>query len=196
MLGFYIFWDGTAVNAKGSEVTGQVRGPRLGLTLLSLALLLTWLYSLLKVCISRRRHWKEESERQMMLKKKSVSDQDNLKKRKVSGGLRDQHSPWQPAPSASGWGCRGQGCCQDCGWGRGSLQNRWCRCSCRAHPVLPAESPPASPSAAGSAWSSPPKNTSCRVILHFTSTTPGSNRCSEGWGDLKGELRHYLIQSS
>lgn len=53
--------DILAVNAKGSEgLTGRVRGPRLGLTLLSLALLLTWLYSLLKVCISRRRHWKEE----------------------------------------------------------------------------------------------------------------------------------------
>lgn len=37
---------------------GGVRGPRLGLTLLSLALLLTWLYSRLKVCISRRRHWR------------------------------------------------------------------------------------------------------------------------------------------
>lgn len=41
---------------------GGVRGPRLGLTLLSLALLLTWLYSRLKVCISRRRHWRGDKD--------------------------------------------------------------------------------------------------------------------------------------
>ena len=72
----------------------------------------------------------------------------------------EQQSPWQPAPSASGWGSRGPGCCRDCGWGRDSLRSRWCRCSCTARPAPPAESPPASPSAAGSAWSSPPINTS------------------------------------
>lgn len=48
-----------AVKSKGTAgLLGGVRGPRLGLTLLSLALLLTWLYSRLKVCISRRRHWR------------------------------------------------------------------------------------------------------------------------------------------
>lgn len=49
----------SAVKFKGTAgLMSGVRGPRLGLTLLSLALLLTWLYSRLKVCISRRRHWR------------------------------------------------------------------------------------------------------------------------------------------
>lgn len=58
----------SAVKFQGTAgLIGGVRGPRLGLTLLSLALLLTWLYSRLKVCISRRRHWRGDKRKRSVL---------------------------------------------------------------------------------------------------------------------------------
>jgi len=91
-------------------------------------------------------------------------------------------SPWQPAPSASGWGCGGQGfggrgwggrgCWPGWGWGWGWGRGwgrglaRWGRCFCRARPGPPAAWPPASPSAAGSVWSSPPEDTHTHTHTH------------------------------
>lgn len=140
----------SAVKLTGTAgLMGGVRGPRLGLTLLSLALLLTWLYSRLKVCISRRRHWKGDRWKHSGL-------EPTCTPRWPFWNLGGWQAPWQPAPSASGWGCRGKGCCQDCGLWWGSWQSHWCRCSCWEHPVLPAGWPPAFLSAAGNVWSSPP----------------------------------------
>lgn len=157
--------------------------PRRPGTLLSLALMQTWLwlYSRLKVCVSRRRHCGRTGRMVGQEAPSSTPPPSSLRYCRHPGPLPSSGAlPSQPAPSASRWGSRAESSVPP-GPRRQTAGRRRRRCfetrsprwsTGTGSPGPAAGWSPASHAAAGSAWSSPPGQGRPRSVPGLP--TPGS----------------------